>query len=305
MNKKVKIFVMVWNGFDITCKCLNSLFNINYPNYDILLLDNGSEHDMTKEYLKKFPQLQIIRLKKNIGFTGGSNFAIKHCIRDDPDFICFVSNDVEVDPNFINEMLNVADMNPEIGIVSPKIYYYDHKNSNILWWDGGRFDFLKAKGVHINFKKKDSFKNILPREITFFTGCVYMARKDFFEKVGFFDDDYFNYSEDADLSIRAIGKKIKIYYAPKAIVYHKESFDIKNNKGKPYQIYYLVRNNLLIVKKHYALYYKIPVFIYLLFKYFCYNSLYYLVSFDKKSFKSIYIAVFDYIRGNFGRKKNL
>jgi len=124
MHSKVSIVLLNWNGWEETVECLNSLSKINYPNFNVLIVDNGSNDDSVvqiKNYLSinngKFQKVNLIENKKNYGFAEGNNIGIKLVIQSSPDYVLLLNNDTTVDKNFLYELVKVAEENHSVGSV--------------------------------------------------------------------------------------------------------------------------------------------------------------------------------------------
>ena len=124
---KVIIIVLNWNGLDDTLECLESLININYSNYEILVVDNGSDLNEYNILLKKYiDKIHFIRNNKNYFFSEGNNIGIRYVIKKfNPDYVMLLNNDVIVENNFLIELIKVAEEDCSIGILSPFIYWYE------------------------------------------------------------------------------------------------------------------------------------------------------------------------------------
>lgn len=212
--KKVSIIIVNWNGLHYLQKCLPSLEKVNYPNREVIIVDNGSQ-DGSLEYLKKFPNIKLIKNKTNLGFAGGNNKALPY-VRGD--YILLLNNDTIVTKHFITELVREIEKDEKIGVVQGKL---------ISMEDRKRLDsvgaFLTDTGFlyHYGYLQKDQKK--YDKSIYLYTakGACLMARKEVVKKVGLFDEDFFAYFEESDFCHRVWLAGYTIRYAPKAVVYHK------------------------------------------------------------------------------------
>ena len=126
MNPKVSIIILNWNSLDDTVHCLESLEKITYPNYDIIVVDNGSKGNDAEILREKFKgYIHIIENDKNYGFPEGCNIGMRYALKNSaPDYILLLNNDTTVAPDFLAEMVKIAESDPLIGIAGPKIYFY-------------------------------------------------------------------------------------------------------------------------------------------------------------------------------------
>ncbi|MBN2286348.1 MAG: glycosyltransferase family 2 protein, partial [Tissierellales bacterium] len=149
------------------------------------------------------------------------------------------------------------------GVVSPKIYFMDNKH--LIWFAGGEFDMKRGSGRVNGVRKLDSSQYDKSMEISFATGCAMLIKKNVVETIGMFDENYFLYEEDVELSLRITKAGYKIVYEPKAVVYHRANASIRKsdqflgilsakNSNAHIYYYYLVRNRLFTMRKHANIY---------------------------------------------------
>ena len=105
MNPLVYIIILNWNGKDLTLDCLKSLSKIQYDNFKILVIDNGSTDDSVKIVKQKSPNVEILQIDKNIGYAAGNNAGFNYIKNKNPDYLIFLNNDTTVDPNFIEPLI--------------------------------------------------------------------------------------------------------------------------------------------------------------------------------------------------------
>jgi hypothetical protein len=199
--------------------------------------------------------LKIIQSDVNLGFAGGQNIGIKYGIENGIDYFVVLNNDVVLDENFLEELLKTFEREKNCGLVSPKIYfakgYEFHKDrykeinlGSVIWYAGGKMDWENVLASHIGVDEVDGGQFDKLQKTDFASGCCEMIKKEVFEKIGFFDEKYFLYYEDNDLSQRAKKKGFDIYYQPSAILWHKNAGST-GGSGSVLQDYYITRNRLL------------------------------------------------------------
>lgn len=265
MQKKVYIVVLNWNGEDNTIECLNSLKKINYDNYKIVVVDNGSADGSVFEIKKRFPEVEIIENKTNLGFAGGNNIGIKYAMKNQADYILLINNDTITDSNFLIKLVEAGESDKGIGILGPKILFWSEPSR--IWFAGGKINWLKNKGVHIGWGEIDNGQYDKIKEVGYLTGCCLLIKKEVINKVGVFPEDYFLYYEDLDFSLRVKNFGYKCIYVYKSKIYHKVSKSTK--PGSSEYIYYHTRNGLTLAKRNGSLLSKIilyPHCIFLLLK---------------------------------------
>jgi GT2 family glycosyltransferase len=261
MEKKVYIIVLNWNGKDDTLDCLGSLRSTAYGNYQVVLVDNGSEDDSVAAVRGNFPEVEVVETGKNLGFAGGNNVGIEYAMKQGADYVFLINNDTTVHPDYLKELVSVAESDARIGAVGSKIYY--HSEPERIWFAGGKINWLKNKGEHIGLDEIDKGQFDEIREVGYLTGCALLVKREVVEKVGVLEDDYFLYYEDADYSLRIQNAGYKTVYAPKSKIYHKVSRSTK--PGSSSYVYYHVRNGLVNARRNGSLAVKIVIYLYALY----------------------------------------
>ena len=175
----VSIIIVNWNGTNDTIECLESLRNINYPSYNIVIVDNGSLPDEVTalhENLDK-DSYTIIEVKKNLGFANANNIGIMVAIRNGAKFILLLNNDTVVDKNFLMELILAAGKDPRKGILGPKMYFYHDKSR--LWYAGGKLNmYLGHKTEGLSKLDVGKFDSI--RQTDYVAGACMLIRKEVF-----------------------------------------------------------------------------------------------------------------------------
>lgn len=251
--RKVFVVTINYNSGDSTKKLIESLSKSNVSGLElqIIVVDNSSTFNL----FDKVKNLKVVDPGKNTGFSGGNNIGIKIALEMGADYILLINNDATVDKDLILKMTKVLENNQEIGAVVPKIYFSKgqefHKDrygkeelGKIIWFAGGFIDWKNVKSVHRGMDEVDHGQYDLAEDTEFATGCCVLLRKKVFEDVGFFDEKYFLYYEDSDLSERIRRAGYKIYYIPDAIVYH-DNASSTGGSGSALHDYFLTRNQML------------------------------------------------------------
>ena len=230
-SPKVAIIILNWNGLDDTIECLDSLQDIVYPNYEVIIVDNGSQGDDVIAIEQGYGSyVQIIENQINLGFAGGNNVGIKYALRNDNEYILLLNNDTVVEPHFLNELIEVATKDELIGIVGPKLYYYNDRSLlQLPEWYG------KVGNV--------------PKEMSFISGAAMLIRRTVLEKVGLLDEEFYpGYGEDWDFCQRVGESGFKLICVPSSAVYHKSGASTEGNFNL--RVYTLVKYPFLIVRRH-------------------------------------------------------
>jgi len=216
----VAVIVLNWNGREVLGPCLDSLSRVSDPPLDIIVVDNGSTDSSQEIARERGGDVTLIENGRNLLFAAGNNVGIEAALARGAGFILLLNNDTEVDPLFINEMLQAFE-DPETGIAGPKIYYHDDPGR--IWFGGGGFNRLTGVPYHEGIRKIDGEREDLPGETGWVTGCALLARAEVFDRLNGLDPSYRIYCEDVDFCLRARESGWKIRYVPSARVWHKVS----------------------------------------------------------------------------------
>ena len=227
---KVSIIILNWNGLEDTTECLESLKKITYPNYEVIVVDNGSEGNDAQVLEDRFGDyIHLIKNDQNYGFTGGANIGMRHALNNsNPDYLLLLDNDTVVDPEFLTEMVKVAEADPAISIAGAKVYYYDEPDR--LQYLGGKINLWKLdlammseaiKGQIIGRKEIDRGQYDSIQEVEHIAFWCALFKRKSVESIGLFDERHFHGWEDIDYFIRAREAGCKTVYIPKAKVWHK------------------------------------------------------------------------------------
>jgi GT2 family glycosyltransferase len=289
-HPKVSIIMLVWNSYEVTRDCLLSLRKLDYPAFETILVDNGSVDGSGERIAREFPEVKYIRNEQNLGFTGGNNVGMRQALKEGANYVLLLNNDTIVSPNFLAEMIRVAEADGRIGMVNPKIYYFEP--SDKIWYAGGAYIRWKTFPVHFGLRQRDDGSYNETKEVSFATGCALLVRAETTRKVGLLDDTFFLNYEDVDWSARVIEAGYKAMYVPNSVIWHRDSYDTKKNAGLARRDFYNMRNAVLCARKHLPLY-QLPLFVYSMTIYIGYVTLRSIVQSDFKRAVALYRGVWD------------
>lgn len=225
MNKSPLISVIIpnWNGSHLLKVSLPSIKRQSFRDFEVIIVDNGSDDDSIQYIQKNFPQFGYIKLKKNLGFSGAVNKGIKKAMGK---YLFLLNNDTELDKKCLEYLTGSILLHPESGGVTAKMLNFyrrdliDNAGDNI-----DQVGHLYPRG----YRKKDSLKYNQPGYTFLVTGGGSLFKKELFKEIGLFDESFFCYMEDADLSLRAQLAGFKFWYEPKALIYHQHMATASKN----------------------------------------------------------------------------
>ena len=240
MAPLVCVVLLNWNQCEDTLLCLESLAKISYSPTRIVVVDNGSTDDSVALIRRRYPAVEVIALRHNAGCAGGRNLGLTYARSLSTDFILFLDNDTVVDPRFLCHLIDAAEKDPSIGILSSRIVL--NSNPSICWTAGG---VVNANGTvdALHYYTPSCGVPDYTFKVDWVPGCVLMMRREVYESIGEFDNSYFIYFEDVDWCIRASKRGYRIVVVPRSVVYHKVS-QSSGGDYSPTKLYYWSRNRL-------------------------------------------------------------
>jgi len=236
--------VLNWCGEEDTAACLESLAASRYERLTVLLVDNASPDGSGARLHERFNNIAFLQTGSNLGYTGGNNAGIRWALTRDAQYVLVINNDAIVDPDCIATLVGVAEGRPDAAVIAPRIMYFDAPERT--WFGGGVLSRMRALGLHR--QSRNGTRAVEP--ITFFTGCCFLARADVMAATGAFDDSFFAYVEDAELSLRLVRGGYALLYAPAALAYHRVSTFAE--PASAFQVRQRDRNRRRLVGRHYG-----------------------------------------------------
>ena len=238
------VIVLNWNGRHLLEECLESVLSQGYPDYETIVVDNGSTDgsaDLLKERWGK--KIQVILLPSNQGFAGGNNAGIRASLGG---YVILLNNDTTVDPGWLSALHGAIQRHPDTGMFTPKIlndYRRDEidNTGHVIYPDG------LARGRHRLEKDDGRFDE--EGETLWPSGCAGVYRKEMLEEIGLLDETFFAYGEDVDLGLRARWAGWACYYVPDAVVYHK--YSATTGTYSPQKAFLVERNRVWILLKNF------------------------------------------------------
>jgi len=217
----VYIIVLNYNRKDDTLDCLESLYRMDYPNFRVVMVDNGSNDGTALAVMDVYQHAYVIENKKNLMFSEGNNVGIRAALAEGADYVMLLNNDTVVAPDMLTKMMAAVQAHPEAGMAAPLIYYYQPKDR--IWYAGGVVKLWQGLTAHRGIREKDTGQYRDVEYTDYVTGCAMLLTRECLEKVGLLDPAYYIYGEDADLSMRARLAGYRLLFVPAAKMWHKVS----------------------------------------------------------------------------------
>jgi GT2 family glycosyltransferase len=213
LSASVTVVLLNWNEWNDTSLCLSSLQHLDYPNFQVVVVDNGSKDDSAARIREVYPWVHLIENGKNLGFTGGCNTGIRHGLGQGADFIWLLNNDTTVDPGALSALVEKAETDPRIGAVGSAIYYMQQRE-RMQCWGGGYVNFWLGRAGHFIEQVDDD-------EVEFITGCSLLISRAAIDKIGTLDEGFFIYWEDSDICFRLRRAGWRLAVAGQSKIWHK------------------------------------------------------------------------------------
>lgn len=266
MRERVAVILVNWNSFKLTDDCINSLNSVNYVDFDIIVVDNGSADGSGDKLKSKNEKIILIKSATNKGFTGGNNLGLQYSLDNDYAYSLLLNNDTFVEPNFLTSLVNFMNENPDAGAVQPKIFFnHDRK---LIWNASSGYNRFWGFTYTNGYNKPPDPTDTTIKEVDWITGCAFFTRNSLLKKSGLLTEKFFIYYEDVDFSFRIKALGYRLFYYPGSVIYHIAGMANKNaKKGKegflnPVVHYLNVRNRIWLLKRYTPWYFVPGVFIY-------------------------------------------
>jgi GT2 family glycosyltransferase len=240
-QRRVAIVIVNYNGFEYTRECLDSIEKLTYPDYVILLVDNGSA-DGSGEALRTRYQDRIVYvpLAKNLGVTGGNNAGIRYALTHACDYVLFLNNDTLVEADLLDKLVQASQANDDAMVVPKIICYYDQKRLD--HWIGSAFNWRTGRPDGFRLYPYDEPALNVSGDIAVASTCCLLAPIAVVRSVGGMDENYFMYYDDADFTLRVARAGYRLRYEAGAIIYHKCNLTTSQQQPAYFEYYLIGRN---------------------------------------------------------------
>ena len=241
-SPSVHFVIINWNQPELT------LSELDYPNFRIVLVDNGSSDDSVALIRQAYPDVILIETGENLGYSAGNNVGIRYAIDHEADYVFLLNNDTVVDKYMLSRMVAAGEAGSSIGMVGPTIYYFDPPD--MLWSAVNSIDWARGQIIRhgLNEVWPQATDDAPPQRVDYVDSCAILVKREVIEQIGVLDEAFFINFDDADWNMRARQTGFEITYVPAARVWHKVSAAM--GQASPATTYYMTRNSLLFFWKH-------------------------------------------------------
>lgn len=234
---RVSIIIVSYNSAYYLPRCLSSLLGTDYPDFQVIIVDNDSSDGSAELVETSFPQMCLIRSECNCGFGAANNLGAT-CA--DGEILAFLNPDAVVQSNWLRPLVQALHTDPRAGLATAKILLMDHPDTiNTCGNDVHYTGLTLCRGMGRHWTAFDRLE-----EVAAVSGAAFVIRHDLFQMLGGFDPDFFLYMEDTDLSLRARLAGWRCLFVPDSVVYHDYQLRFGPNKT-----YYQERNRYRMLLK--------------------------------------------------------
>jgi GT2 family glycosyltransferase len=242
----VWITTLSWNRKMHTLEWLHSLSRLDYPNFRVLIVDNGSTDGSVEAIREAAPDVELVENGRNLGYARGFNVGMRHAFERGADYVLIMNNDSIIDPQALRALVEEAEKDPRVGFVSGKVYHY-WRPEEIQTIGTHPHPYL-VTGPQIGSGETDRGQYDVPAERELTDDVYLLVRREVVERIGGFDEDFGYYGhENVDWCIRARRAGFKIMYAPGAKLWHKGR---TGGGWTALYLYHQAKNDYVLVAKH-------------------------------------------------------
>jgi len=240
----VWVITLNWNGREWLGACLTSVLAMDYPNFRVLVVDNGSEDDSVAIVKRQFPSVAVLELGRNLGYSGGFSRGLECAHSQRAAYFLVMNNDTVIDPRALSALVETAGVSPRAGFVSGKVYFFDEPD--VLQTVGKKEDPILWNGDHIGAGERDKGQYDEVAERPFLDDIFTLVSAEMYEEIGGYNRQLFLQCEEFDWQARAKRRGWRFYYTPEAKLWHRVSMSM-GGKGNPVGRYFDTRSAMVVM----------------------------------------------------------
>ena len=243
----VYVLTLNWNGKQWLGDCLSSVLAMDYPNFEVAVVDNGSTDGSVEFVRERFPNVHVVENGSNLGYARGFNAGLAYAYACGADFFLIMNNDTVIDCGALRALVATAQSQPRAGFVSGKVYWHDRPS--VLQTVGKTEHPIYWSGPDVGADEEDCGQYDKVEERPFMDDIFVLVPRQLYEEIGGYDPQLFLQGEEFDWQARAKERGWRLYYAPDAKLWHYGSRSM-GGQGSPISEYFFVRNHLVVMAKH-------------------------------------------------------
>ena len=242
---RLSIITINYNGLADTCALIDTIPFNDYP-LEAIVVDNASQNDEATLLEQRYPQVKVIRSRKNLGFAGGNNLGMQAARGK---YLFFINNDTLLRPQTsdLQQLINRLESDKKIGMVCPKIRF-SWGNNPIQYAGYTPLSHITLRNKAIGYGEEDNGQYNIAHPTPYAHGAAMMVKREAVENAGVMPECYFLYYEELDWSLMIRRAGYQIWYEPACTIYHKESQT--TGQDSKFRTFYITRNRLLFAKRN-------------------------------------------------------
>jgi hypothetical protein len=282
----VAIVILTWENYEETAACLDSLASLEYGNYRVVVVDNGSEDGSIERLQAEYGWCEFVLNEANLGFARGNNAGISHALETGADYVLLLNDDTVVPPDFLGPMVDTMERYERVAAVGGVNVHFD---SSEIHNAGYVFHpWLAAKGELHREPVADE-----PYPVDYVQSCLVLLNPAFLTEIGLLNESYFLGMEDVDLAWKARARGWKVLVTPDSWIYHRVG---ETAGSSPFTVYHKTRNKLQFAAENLSAPRRVPLYLSLL-AYRLLTSLRWAVSGNLRTVRAMLLGLFDHLRG--------
>ncbi len=240
---RASVIVLNYNGGRLLEDCLRSLASQELAGgFEVLVVDNGSIDGSPELVRDRFHDVRLVRAGRNLGFAGGNNLGIEEAAGR---HVVLINNDARARPGWLSALVEAAEADRRIGAVTSKVLFAEPAG---VIQNAGSLLLSDGSGAERGYEQPDRGQYDTAEEVFAICGAGVLLRREMLDDVGGFDDTFFLYYEDTDLSWRMRLRGWKVVYEPGAVIEHVHAHT--SEQGSPMFVFHVDRNRLFMVLKN-------------------------------------------------------
>jgi GT2 family glycosyltransferase len=246
---RVAVIIIAWNRVDELVTCLESFSCVVYSNYEIVVIDNGSEDDTVPTVRERFPWVTLIANARNLGYVGGSNQGFRYALEHGAEYVFVLNQDTKMTPSVLTELVRVMQSDAQIAVAGAKNLLME--NPALTW---GRYGVINWGPllVYTVGRFTPDYAEPSPKDVEWVIGNGCMMSAGALERIGPFDEDFFHLNEDVEWCTRARRQGYRVVYVDSAAILHKGSSSADIRKAVVFTYGYFMGRNAILFARRYA-----------------------------------------------------
>ena len=247
----VTMVVLTWENYEDTAECLQSLRSVDYPNYRVIVVDNGSADGSRERLVEEFGWCTFVLNDENRGFAGGNNPGIERALSMGAEYVLLMNNDTVVPSDFLTPLVETIETQEDVAAVGSVQYQYE--SDKILYAGSRFFPYLGGRVSPLQTVQDDE-----PYEVSYCPSSLLLVENEFIRENDILHEGYFLGMEDVDLAVQARQNGKRVMIDPDSTIQHKEGL---TRDRSSFMMYHWMRNRLEFATQRLPMYQRIVFYL--------------------------------------------